>query len=37
LVGADLVELSPDYDQSGVSTAVANKVLREVVLLLAKK
>lgn len=37
LVGADLVELSPDYDHSGVSTAVANKVLREIILLLNKK
>lgn len=34
LVGADLVELSPHYDASGVSTAVACKVLRELVLLL---
>lgn len=37
LVGADLVELSPDYDHSGVSTAVANKVFRELALLLATK
>lgn len=34
LVGADVVELSPHYDPSGVSTAVACKVLRELVLLL---
>ncbi len=34
LVGADMVELSPDYDASHVSTQVACKVLREVVLLL---
>ena len=34
IVGADIVELSPHYDQSGVSTAVACKVLRELVLLL---
>ncbi len=34
IVGADMVELSPHYDQSGVSTAVACKVLRELVLLL---
>lgn len=34
LVGADLVELAPHYDQSGVSTAVACKVLREVALLM---
>lgn len=35
LVGADVVELSPHYDASGVSTAVACKVIREVSLLLA--
>ncbi|MBN2557408.1 MAG: agmatinase [Clostridia bacterium] len=35
IVGADIVELSPHYDQSGVSTSVACKVLREVLLLLA--
>lgn len=35
LVGADIVELSPHYDASGVSTAVACKVIREVCLLLA--
>lgn len=34
IVGADMVELSPHYDQSGVSSAVACKVLRELVLLL---
>ena len=37
IVGADLVELSPHYDQSGVSTAVAAKSLREFALLLHKK
>lgn len=31
-VGCDLVELSPVYDQSGVSTAVACKILRELLL-----
>lgn len=36
IVGADVVELSPHYDHSGVSTAVACKVIREVALLLAK-
>lgn len=36
LVGADVVELSPHYDTSGVSTAVACKVIREVSLLLAQ-
>ncbi len=30
IIGADVVELSPHYDNSGVSTAVACKVLREV-------
>ncbi|OON98367.1 MAG: agmatinase [Epulopiscium sp. Nele67-Bin004] len=35
-VGADIVELSPHYDTSGVSTAVACKVIREVLLLLAE-
>jgi len=34
IVGADLVELSPDYDPTGVSTAVASKSLRELMLLL---
>lgn len=33
-VGADIVELSPSYDQSGVSTAVACKVIREISLIL---
>jgi len=32
IVGADLVELSPQYDPSGVSTAVTCKIVREVVL-----
>jgi agmatinase len=34
IVGCDMVELSPIYDQSGVSTAVACKVLREMLLML---
>ncbi len=34
IVGADIVELAPHYDPSGVSTAVAAKTLREMVLLL---
>lgn len=34
IVGADVVELSPHYDQSGVSTAVACKTLREVICLM---
>lgn len=32
LVGADLVELAPHYDPSGVSTAVALKLLRELII-----
>lgn len=35
-VGSDVVELSPHYDTTGVSTAVACKVIREVALLLSK-
>ena len=35
-VGADVVELSPHYDTTGVSTAVACKVIREVALLLSE-
>jgi agmatinase len=34
IVGADLVELSPHYDATGVSTAVAAKALRELALIL---
>ena len=30
IVGADVVELAPDYDASGASTAVATKVIREL-------
>lgn len=37
IVGADIVELSPHYDSSGVSNVVAAKVLREVALLMASK
>lgn len=32
IVGGDIVELSPHYDASGVSTAVACKVMRELLL-----
>lgn len=32
IVGADVVELAPDYDASGASTAVATKVIRELLL-----
>lgn len=35
IVGADIVELSPHYDQSGVSTAAACKILREMLLILS--
>ena len=35
LVAADMVELAPHYDQSGVSTAVACKLLRELLLILS--
>ncbi|ABW19128.1 agmatinase [Alkaliphilus oremlandii] len=34
IVGADVVELSPDYDSTGVSTAVASKIIREMLLVL---
>ena len=36
IVGCDMVELSPHYDQSGASTAVALKLLREMLLGLEK-
>lgn len=36
IVGCDVNELSPVYDQSGVSTAVACKVLRELLLAVTK-
>ena len=34
IVGADINELSPQYDPSGVSTAVACKLLRELLLMM---
>lgn len=34
IVGADVVELAPDYDASGVSTAVASKVIRELLMIM---
>lgn len=34
IVGADVVELAPDYDTSGVSTAVAAKVIRELLMVM---
>lgn len=36
IVGADVNELSPHYDNSGASTAVACKVLRELLLAISK-
>jgi len=36
IVGADVVELAPDYDNSGVSTATACTLIRELLLLMAK-
>lgn len=36
IVGCDVNELSPHYDHSGVSTAVACKVIREMLLALSK-
>jgi len=36
IVGADITELSPHYDLSGVSTSVACKALRELLLVLAQ-
>ncbi len=36
VIGADIVELSPHYDQTGVSTATACKVMRELLLSILK-
>jgi agmatinase len=36
IVGADIVELAPDYDPTGVSTAVASKTLRELMLVMCE-
>ncbi|MCL2170144.1 MAG: agmatinase [Defluviitaleaceae bacterium] len=36
IVGCDIVELSPIYDQSGVSTATACKILREMLIMLGR-
>ncbi|MDE6233606.1 MAG: agmatinase [Lachnospiraceae bacterium] len=35
IVGMDMVELSPTYDHSGISTALACKLLREILLYLS--
>ena len=37
VVGADVVELSPHYDSSGISTAAACKTIREMVLAIVLK
>ncbi len=37
LVGCDIVELSPDYDNTNVSTVTACKILRELTLVIANK
>lgn len=37
IVGCDVNELSPVYDQSGVSTAVACKIIRELLLIIGGK
>lgn len=34
IIGADVVELAPDYDASGASTAVATKVIRELLMVM---
>ena len=34
IVGADVVELAPDYDSTGASTAVATKVIRELLMII---
>ncbi|MFU8785964.1 MAG: agmatinase [Candidatus Izemoplasmataceae bacterium] len=36
IVGLDVVELSPHYDPSGVSTAIASKIIRELLLIVNK-
>ena len=34
IIGADVVELAPDYDSSGASTAVATKLIRELLMVI---
>ena len=34
IVGADVVELAPDYDKSEVSTAIVTKIIRDVLMIL---
>ena len=36
IIGADVVELAPDYDSSGASTAVATKVIRELLMTMSR-
>ncbi len=36
IIGADIVELSPNYDQTGISTAAACKVVRELSLVMVE-
>ena len=35
IVGADIVELAPDYDKSEVSTAIVTKIVRDVLMLMS--
>ena len=37
IVGCDVNELSPPYDQSGISTAAACKIIREMLIALENK
>ena len=34
IVGADVVELAPDYDKSEVSTAITAKIIRDVLMIM---
>ena len=34
IVGADVVELAPDYDKSEVSTAITTKIIRDVLMIM---
>lgn len=34
IVGADVVELAPDYDKSEVSTAIVSKIIRDVLMII---
>ena len=36
IIGADVVELAPDYDSSGISSVLAATVLREIMLIMEK-